>query len=341
MGSVLEYCMCEKDEWITSGSTGETEWDARGNGMPRCTGWLVKAGSAYYHNPNTQENFWLEYEVIPSVIEEGNGSYSHEALGPEGGSGLSAAELLLQDIRNCRLTGGNRNDIIKEIAYNSKRLIIIARIDFYRLIRGHQINDVIINAYVSMLNARQTTNYHVMDTSAMWYLRKGQRVTGEIDPMKLKDNLQSFKQSIKKTLVDIKKRDRIIFPIHGENGTHWEMCVIDLKFKFIRYYDSCAGWRTNLDYRKRQNINIILEWIRICWEVETRSGWGSALVSKAVFNIPSQADGNDRDCGVLMLKYIECIVSGQPLDDMCKVFTLGDSQMMECRERIAKTLMLL
>jgi len=340
MNGVLQYCMCEKDEWITPGSTGETKWNARGNGMQRCTDWLVKAGSAYYHNPNTQENFWLEYEVIPSVTEEGDGSYSHGALGPEGGSGLSAAEPLLQDIRNCRLTGENKYDLIKEFAYNSKHSIIIARIDFYRLIQGKQLNDVIINAYVSMLNARQTTNSHVMNTSAMWYLRKGQRVTGDIDPMKLKDNVQVFKQISKKTLVDIKKCDRIILPIHAGNGTHWEMCVIDLKFKFIRYYDSSAG-RQNFDYHARQNVYIILEWIVSYWELETNSGWSYALVSKTGFNIPSQADGNDMDCGVLMLKYIESIVSGQPLNDMRKVFTLGDSQMMECREHIAKTLLLL
>lgn len=337
--------MCQKDEWITSSSTGETKWNPRGNGMQRCTeGFLVKAGSAYYHNPNTQENFWLEYEVIPSVIEEGDGSLactsSHGALVPEGGSGLSAAEPLLQDIRNFRLTGGNRNDIIKEIAYNPKNTIQISRYDFGRLIRGHQLNDVIINAYISVLNARQTTNSHVMHTTAMWYLERGRRrLTGDIDPLILKDNIQCLIRTIKKTPVDIKKRDRIIMPIHSQNGTHWEMCVIDLKCKFIRYYDSCDG-KQSMNHTRRQNLNMILEWIVSYWELETKSDWKHVLVSKAGFNIPSQAIENDRDCGILMLKYIECIVSGQPLDDMCKVFTLGDSRMKEIREHVAKKLLL-
>lgn len=336
--------MCEKDEWITSSPTGETKWNARGNGMQRCTeGFLVKAGSAYYHNPNTQENFWLEYEVIPSVIEEGNGSSactsSHRALVPEGGSGLSAAEPLLQDIRNCGLTGGNKNDIIKEIAYNPKNQILISRHDFCRLIRGHQLNDVIINAYISVLNARQTTNSHVMDTTAMWYLERGKRSTGEIDPLTLEENIQRFIRTIEKTLGDIKKCDRIIIPIHSQRSTHWEMCVIDVKFKFIRYYDSCAGLGF-MNRTRRQHLHVILEWIASYWELETKSGWNHVLVSKARFNIPSQAVGNDKDCGVLMLKYIECIVSGQPLDDMSKVFTLGDSQMKELRENVAKKLLL-
>ena len=339
MSTRLDFCICEEDTLIKldpeEPSTSKTSKWFTGASSSNDHLWVLKAGSAYYHFSDTHTNYWLQEEVDHARLslhtsgitcfDEGNGN-----------------DAKVVAIREEKLTKRNRFDVVHEICIldlkrpNSEKRNPVLRFDIKRILNGWRLDDGIMNNYIGMLNFRiRNKSMFIMDTYHMVYLGNFENILEEeSEDEHIDANIKERNKIINKWGFDLKENDLILIPIHSRQKTHWELWVLDFKFKCIRFYDSkdCGG-------PKFEYIYIMERWVRSIWECSIYD-WRQITVSKLNgYNIPSQGENNVSDCGVFVLKYIESIVSGKPLRDMREIFNEGDSRMKEYRTNLAKELL--
>lgn len=365
----LVYRILDKDVNIVThplNSKGSS-WSSPGTEMPS-ERWVLLAGSSCYQNTETKRNYWLEHRIIS--LDEGavdEAVYpSEDAADATRATSWVAAQEKIQNIRSAAFKQRNKYDVIHrtnilnvknpddQLCYCDLQLV-----DMRRLLDGDQLNDQIVNTYIGMLNLRNHQGKNktfIMDTHHWPFLLRNCNNEELISDLLRNCNTGKYVSELQKNInyrndqfgrwrINMNDKDLIIIPIHSRYGTHWEMCVIDFKYKCIRYYDS-----KDIDYYHTIDSNtkvdektviskVIFEWMKSLWGIKPIE-WQTIVVSKRQgHQIPSQHDSNELDCGVLMLKYIESIVLGEPLGDMCAIFTKGDIRMRKYRENLAKALL--
>lgn len=335
--------MCDEDEFI--------ELDPKKPSTSKwCTGvrtnvasssetehlWVLKAGSAYYHFPDRNPtNHWVHAEVDcvrPSLHTSGT-TCSNEASGNYA---------MVDKIRSEKLTDINKDDIIHELCiFNLKRPNLqkrnpVLRFDIKRILNGWCLNDAIINNYIGMLNLRiRDGRTFIMDTYHMAYLVNFKNMLEKENAEEhIQANIKERNNIINNWGFNLKDYDLILIPVHSRHKTHWELWVIDLKFKIVRIYDSkdCGAQR-------KEDIEIITAWVNSIWKVRINERDIVVVSKRNGYNIPSQGENNAVDCGVFMLKYMESVISGKPLCDMRETFNDGDSRIKKYRTNLARELL--
>ncbi|GFU32409.1 hypothetical protein NPIL_459761 [Nephila pilipes] len=102
---------------------------------------------------------------------------------------------------------------------------------------------------------------------------------------------------------DIFKFDLMFVPLHF--GVHWALCVIDFRFKTIKYYDSMHG--VDDDCLKSLLRFLVAEMKGKKNEVLDPDSYSLEIVK----DIPQQMNGSD--CGMFTLKYAEYISRDAPI----------------------------
>ena len=269
--------------------------------------------------------------LLPSLHTSGT-ACSTEANGND--------DAKVHKIRSEKLTERNKNDIVHEVfILDLKRPSLqkrndVQRIDIKKILNGWRLDDRIINNYIGMLNLRiRNGRTFIMDTYHMAYLVNFENMLEkESAEEHIQANIKKRNKIINKWGFDLKDNDLILVPVHSRQKTHWELWVIDLKFQIVRIYDS-------KDYgaQRSEDIAIITAWVNSIWKLRIRN---IVVVSKRNgYNIPSQGEDNFVDCGVFMLKYMDSVISGEPLCDMCETFNEGDSRMKKYRTNLARELL--
>lgn len=107
-----------------------------------------------------------------------------------------------------------------------------------------------------------------------------------------------------------------IYGIANIQAMHWVAYVINLKAQTICVYDSLSmDWGALLDDLQHMRRSVPWACRKACvWE---RKGWAAADLKNEwdliQFERPPQ-QGNGNDCGIMSLKFIECFISGHPVD---------------------------
>lgn len=337
----FEFCMCDGDVDMylkrDPNDPSESKWytpqDLASSSSDEEL-WVLKAGSAYYHLPETQTNHWVQHEIV-LVSAKGWSSQNRMTT--------SSPKVGVDGIREAKLTEQNKHDVVHTVGVfnlkspHSRRLIQVQRIDIKTLLNGWKLYGSVIDTYIGMLNLRRRNETSfIMDTYHMTYLVKGVNMQ-DYEGMKdtIHENIKYRNMIISKWGINIKDIDLLIVPYNSRKGTHWEMFVIDVKFRVIRVYDSKDT--EYAFYDRLPHLRVIMEWAKTIWTVEK---WQVVTVSKrGGYNIPSQGERNGIDCGVLMLKYIESVFMAKPLNDMCITLDEGDSLIKKYREQLATELL--
>lgn len=330
-----EFRMCNTDEPIErlaprpsaplefpSESRWATETRARRSDAASRRRYVLKAGSAYYHDLDSSHNHWLQHEIVSE--EESK----------------VRCDRRLENI-----------EAYRDMKGSSQELRIQRNIVHQLLMLDTLLNDEVINSYIAILNRQITilqNKSYIMDTFHMSFLTdSGKSVSilrGKSTPAEesatwgtIKEKIIARNKRIVKSGVDLSVHDTVLIPMHTRNGAHWELCVIDFRFKRIRMYDS----KDNLHSEDEKYFHavIALHWVSGLKELDATE-WKWDIVSKLRgYDIPSQDDENDADCGVLMLKYMESEALGRPLQRMGQMLAKKSDSMKRCREELADTLL--
>ena len=248
----------------------------------------------------------------------------------------------VEKIRSEKLTEMNKNDIFHEVSiFDLKRPSFqkrnpVLRFDIKRILNGWRLDDAVINNYIGMLNLRiRNERTFIMDTYHMAYLVNFENMLEkESEEEHIQANIKERNKIINNWGFDLKYYDLILIPVHSRQKTHWELWVIDLKFKIVRIYDSkdCGAQRT-------EDIEIVSAWVNSIWDLKMDERDFVVVSKRNGYNIPTQGENNNVDCGVFMLKYMESVISGEPLCDMRETFNDGDSRMKKYRTNLARELL--
>lgn len=357
--------MCNTDERIErlaplpsaplecpSESRWATEKRARRSDAASRRRYVLKAGSAYYHDLDSRHNHWLQHEI---VSEEESKVRCDRRL-----ENVEAYRKKYPDIVTTMKMYVLHNVITEIDVFDVKgsshtQKLPIPRSVVHGLLEGWKLDGVVINAFIGVMNlqiAHRKKKLFIMDTDHMCFLTDNGKFmsmlcnntssTGNHDYLKqIQTNMDKRNGHIAKWLAqyafDLKSYDTLLIPIHARNGSHWELCVIDFRFKRIRMYDSKDDLHS--EHEKYFHAVIALHWVSGLKELDATE-WKWDIVSKLRgYDIPSQDDENDTDCGVLMLKYMESEALGRPLQRMGQMLAKNSDSMKRCREELVETLL--
>ena len=270
---------------------------------------VLRAGSTYYHNHNTQDNTWIQDEVA-----------FHTSSYAANGVGLTTShQATLQRLRE-KLVDEPKDAVFRELEI--KHPYWRDKVDFEAshikashlniLLNGEKLTGDIINNLARILMHDEyrllgKPRTFILDTKYYWKLRQGFVFGDALKPENndtLQNNIQHTKTWLLKDYVDdVKQCKSVMVPVHISEY-HWALCVFDFEFKTIRYYDS-------MQVSQIDTLGMLLKWIKSVWNLKTISDWKQVTVSsKHGFRIPLQL--NTIDCGVFVLKYMEDLIARRP-----------------------------
>ncbi|XP_057668612.1 sentrin-specific protease 1-like [Diorhabda carinulata] len=175
---------------------------------------------------------------------------------------------------------GDPNEVITE-----KFSLSIKRRDLLTLADLNWLNDEIINFYMNMIIER--------GENPKW--PKAYAFNTFFYPKLLRDGYHSLRRWTKK--IDIFANALICIPIHL--GFHWCMAIIDLRAKYIRYYDSTG----NSNNRCLKALKKYLEDEHL--DKKKCPLYTTDFKLENLKDIPQQSNGND--CGIFTCTYAEFI----------------------------------
>ncbi len=152
------------------------------------------------------------------------------------------------------------------------------------------LNDMIINAYMNLINLRAEKNPKKYPKVYCFHSFLYQRLS--------KNGHNAVRRSTKK--IDIFDFDIVIVPIHLKN--HWCLIQISLSERFIKYYNS--NGKPNNDC-----LDIMLQYLIEEYR-DKKNGATFDTTDWQLVNVPSEEipqQENDFDCGVFACTYAECI----------------------------------
>lgn len=164
----------------------------------------------------------------------------------------------------------------------------VARHDLETLSGKNLINDVIVNAYLSLIVDRNRQNpqlpaLHAFDTF-FWKMYIARDY----------DNVRQWTQGC-----DIFSNDMLLIPVHLELHPigHWCMAIVDLRVKEIKYLDSLGG-------RNDEGLKLVLRYLsQEMLEKKKRPLDSEEWHLVHDHNLPKQDNGFD--CGIFALKYAD------------------------------------
>lgn len=124
--------------------------------------------------------------------------------------------------------------------------------------------------------------------------------------------------------VDIFSKDILLIPIHLE--VHWSLVSVDIKQRFITYFDS----QRTLNRRCPKHIFKYLQAEAVLKQQrDFLTGW------RGFFKMNVGRQNNDSDCGAFVLQYCKCLALGQPFSfsqqDMPKLRRLMYKELCDCK----------
>ncbi|GIZ03753.1 hypothetical protein CEXT_727791 [Caerostris extrusa] len=185
----------------------------------------------------------------------------------------------------------------------------ITAFDIQTLAGLNWLNDSVMHYYLSLIAVRSLTEeyrqrkcptIHTYNT----YFYSALRKKGEAHVLRWTRKVEIFKFDI------------LFVPIHF--GLHWALCVINNRYKTIKFYDSMRG--TDDGTLKALQSYVVLE-------LQTRTGVENPTPYslEIIKDIPQQMNGSD--CGMFALKYAEYISRNAP-------FTFTQENMPYFRRRM-------
>lgn len=246
---------------------------------------FVKAGSTFYHDSLTGKNTYLQW------TDGSNTMYT------------SSTEKERRDAR-IKISRMPTDQQMSYTIPNIKTGLLRAG-DLKSLLNG-ELTGGIMNAVRDMLlsdhikECRQ--DVYIFDTAFTWKLRQG---GGKGDM--LERNIESTRSWNWGVPYDILKCVTMLVPVHISD-CHWALCVVDIRFKSLRYFDPLGGKSSD-----GGTLDRILEWVKRMFCLQSTTGWQKIYVTRdRRFKIPLQENGYD--CGVYVLKYMECIMDKDVCD---------------------------
>ncbi|XP_052131692.1 uncharacterized protein LOC113216186 [Frankliniella occidentalis] len=159
-------------------------------------------------------------------------------------------EEMQYEIESC-LNGPDDLKIIRKEYTNDLRLL-----DLKTLRPGVWITDTVINQYFRLVAAECQTMYPF----STHFLTKLAGIKNEEDQSHLKWT----------NSVDIFSFEKLLIPIHTNQGTHWVLLVVDIMSASLRYYDSMNEENDlypqlireylNLEYKTKQGVELNCAW---------------------------------------------------------------------------------
>ena len=194
------------------------------------------------------------------------------------------------------LGAGNKHEIL--INYKN---IPIDRQHMRSLRPGRLINDEIINYFRLLIESRTTPKIYTFGTD--FYIK----LTTDSNDRQIEEiQYDRVKRYTKKVDIFDGSHNFIMIPIHHREGVgHWSLVIVNFNQCQLEYYDSlCGNGNTFLEnvlnymqheFKNKKNIDI-----------DIMSQW-----KLVVLNGPEQR--KSLDCGVFMLRAMDCISRGMPL----------------------------
>ena len=240
---------------------------------------FAKAGSTFYHDSHTGKNTYLEWTDGSNTIY------------------TSSTEEERSDAR-IKISRMSTDQRMSYTMANKKEGLLLAG-DLKSLLNG-ELTGSMMNAVRHMLLSdhikESRKDVYIFDTTFTWKLKQG-RGKGN----KLERNIDSTRSWNWDVPYDILKCDTLLVPVHIY-GCHWTLCVVDIRFKSLRYFDPLGGKSSD-----GGTLDMILEWVKGMFSLQSTTGWQKIYVTRdRRFKIPLQKNGYD--CGVYVLKYMECIM---------------------------------
>ena len=171
-------------------------------------------------------------------------------------------------------------------------------ISFKTLFANELVNDIIINAYASMIQARANANQNLPQV----YMMKTHFYTQLISKTCNFNKLLRWTKKAK-----IFEKDILFIPIHLLAEDHWALIVVYIKKKTILYYDSLGSANNTV-------LETILQYL--AQEHQDKLQVKMEVDEWTLKNMQTESPQQHKsvDCGVFICQTIEFLSRGAPLD---------------------------
>jgi hypothetical protein len=175
--------------------------------------------------------------------------------------------------------------------------IVVNEQDLARLEPGELLNDVIIDAYLHLL---QETVSHVYCFSTFFFTRLKFEITSEST---MRINYAKVSRWTKD--IDLFSFSTVIIPINYQ--LHWTLAVINFNTGTIQYYDSLMGDRSNKAFATSVCADLV-EYLMVEHLNKKNCHLGFSMDIDILLGCEIPQQDNSVDCGVFLCNYARCIL---------------------------------